>query len=86
MCFATSGRYVRQYFLRGFFPSGSSEPLDNILSVPEALVRATIIAGARQISGAVKDARGSSVPLPAWYPNFAIGFGQTVLDRALYAA
>jgi hypothetical protein len=78
-------RYIRQYFLRGFFPSGGSNRLDEIGIVPEALLRATVIAGARHISGTVKDARGNYVPLPNWYPNFAIGFGRTVLDRALYA-
>ena len=49
-------------------------------------MRATVIAGARQITGTVRDARNNYVPLPAWYPNYAIGFGRTVLDNALYAA
>jgi hypothetical protein len=35
--------------------------------------------------GTVKDARNNYVPLPSWYPNYAIGFGLPVLDRALYA-
>jgi hypothetical protein len=78
-------RYVRQYFLRGFFPSGGPNPIDAITPVPESLLRAALIAGARQISGTVKDARDSFVPLPSWYPNYAIGFGQAVLDRTLYA-
>ena len=79
-------RYVRQYFLRGFFPSGGFVPLDEIVPVPSALVRATVIAGARQITGTVKDARNSYVPLPSWYPNYAIGFGRAVLDRTLYVS
>jgi hypothetical protein len=79
-------RYVRQYFLRGYFPSGGFNRLDEIVPVPEALLRATLIAGARQITGTVKDARNSNVPLPNWYPNYAIGFGRTVLDRTLYVA
>jgi subtilisin family serine protease len=79
-------RYVRQYFLRGFFPSGGFVPLDEIVPVPSALVRATVIAGARQITGTVKDARNSYVPLPNWYPNYAIGFGRAVLDRTLYVS
>jgi hypothetical protein len=52
--------------------------------VPEALVRATVIAGARQITGTVKDVRNNFVSLPSWYPNYAIGFGRAVLDRTLY--
>jgi hypothetical protein len=68
------------------FPSGASRLLDALGIVPEALVRATVIAGARQITGTVKDARNNYVSLPQWYPNYAIGFGRTVLDRALYVA
>jgi hypothetical protein len=79
-------RYVRQYFLRGFFPSGGIVPLDEINPVPSALLRATVIAGARQITGTVRDVRNSYVPLPNWYPNYAIGFGRAVLDRTLYVS
>ena len=77
-------RYVRQYFLRGFFPSRSATTADQLTLVPEALVRATIIAGARQMTGTVTDSHGAHEPLPAWYPNYAAGFGRPMLDRSLY--
>lgn len=71
--------YVRQYFLRGFYPTGEATVADQMTTVPEALLRAVILAGSRQISGKV-----GAQALPSSYPNYAIGFGLPVVDRALF--
>jgi hypothetical protein len=44
-----------------------------------------MLAGARQITGTVL-IDGIDVDLPSYYPNYAIGFGLPVIDRALYMA
>jgi hypothetical protein len=71
--------YVRQYFLQGYYPTGEATAGDQMLTVPEALLRAVILAGSRQISGKV-----GTQALPSSYPNYAIGFGLPVVDRALF--
>ena len=75
--------YVRQYFIQGFYPSGTASASNAMATVPEALLRGVILAGSRQISGKVPIS-GANVDLPSSYPNYAIGFGMPVVDRALY--
>jgi hypothetical protein len=75
--------YIRQYFLQGFYPTGAAVAADQMSTVPEALLRAVILAGSRQISGKVT-VSGANEDLPRAYPNYAIGFGLPVVDRALY--
>ena len=75
--------YVRQYFIRGFYPSGTASASNTMATVPEALLRGVILAGSRQITGKVPIS-GANVDLPSSYPNYAIGFGMPVVDRALY--
>jgi hypothetical protein len=36
------------------------------------------------MTGTVTDSHGAHEPLPAWYPNYAAGFGRPMLDRSLY--
>ena len=78
--------YVRQYFIQGFYPSGTATANNTMATVPEALLRAVILAGSRQITGNVSlhPISGPTVDLPSSYPNYAIGFGLPVVDRALY--
>ena len=71
--------YVRQYFVQGYYPTGEATVADQMTTVPEALLRAVILAGSRQISGKV-----GAQALPSSYPNYAIGFGLPVVDRALF--
>jgi hypothetical protein len=75
--------YVRQYFIQGFYPSGNATASDTMPTVPEALLRGVMLAGSRQITGKVP-VPGADVDLPSSYPNYAIGFGMPVIDRALY--
>ena len=66
--------YVRQYFIQGFYPSGTPNASNSMPTVPESLLRAVMLAGARQITGTVL-IDGIDVDLPSYYPNYAIGFG-----------
>jgi hypothetical protein len=77
--------YVRQYFLQGFYPTGAAVEGNKFTKVAEALLRGVILAGSRQINGKVTI--GDAVrSLPSFYPNYAIGFGLPVIDRALFMA
>ncbi len=77
--------YIRQYFVQGFYPTGAAVAGDAIARVPEALLRAVVLAGSRQINGQVTTNSGAEThDLPASYPNYAIGFGLPVIDRALF--
>ena len=75
--------YIRQYFVQGFYPTGAAVAANAIARVPEALLRGVVLAGSRQISGTV-EAGNSAQNLPSSYPNYAIGFGLPVVDRALF--
>jgi hypothetical protein len=75
--------FIRQYFVQGFYPTGAVVPDNSIAHVPEALLRAVVLAGSRQITGKVNH-NGVLQDLPAAYPNYAIGFGMPVVDRALF--
>ena len=75
--------FIRQYFVQGFYPTGNAVAGNQIARVPEALLRAVVLAGSRQISGKVKY-EDVLQDLPSAYPNYAIGFGLPVIDRALF--
>ncbi len=74
---------LTRYFVQGFYPTGKAVLSDRIDRVPEALLRAVVLAGSRQITGKVKY-QGVQHDLPSSFPNYAIGFGLPVIDRALY--
>ena len=75
--------FIRQYFVQGYYPSGALVAGDAIAKVPEALLRGVVLASSRHIGGKVQNA-GALQDLPASYPNYAIGFGMPVIDRALF--
>jgi hypothetical protein len=80
---AGATEYIRQYFIQGFYPTGANVSADAVPSVPEALLRAVMLAGSRRISGKVTIG-GALQSLPSQYPNYAIGYGSPVLDRTLF--
>ena len=75
--------YIRQYFVQGYYPSGALVAGDAFAKVPEALLRGVVLASSRHIAGKVQN-DGAMQDLPISYPNYAIGFGMPVIDRALF--
>jgi len=71
---------VRQYYLEGWYPTGS-RVASNAVAPSAALVKATLIAGARQAP--VWDTGSGSIRT-AGVPSYEQGFGFPVLDDALY--
>jgi hypothetical protein len=71
---------VRQYFMEGWYPSGSKNPA-NGFSPSAALVRAVVINGAREATG--YRAHWHTYNSMA-YPNPDQGWGRMQLDDALY--
>ena len=69
---------VRQYFVQGFYPSGSAIA-PNGFDPSAALVKAIMTASSRKMTGT-----GSNQTPENTYPNDAQGFGRLVLDDALY--
>lgn len=70
---AGAAEKIRQYFVKGFYPSGA--PLSADSTVPSAsTVRAVLIGGAQPLAG----------KLPEMYPNVYTGFGLINLDASLY--
>jgi len=68
---------VRQYYRDGWYPSGSENP-DDGFNPSNALVRATMINGAVEISGTGAYENDNR------FPNGDQGFGRSMLDRALH--
>ncbi|MGK2859309.1 MAG: S8 family serine peptidase, partial [Thermoanaerobaculia bacterium] len=77
---AAAAAIVRQYYLEGWYPTGA-RVAGNALAPSAALVKATLIAGARLAP--VWDTGKSSVRIAA-VPSYEQGFGFPVLDDALY--
>ena len=77
---AGASALVRDYFMRGFYPSGAASPAD-ALAPSAALVKAVLVNGCREMTGARSDRNGESV-----WPNNAQGWGRLDLDRSLYFA
>ncbi len=71
---AGSAALVREYYERGFYPSGAANAADTF-SPTAALVKATLILSARNLTGA---RTGGS------RPNAYQGFGRVTLDDALW--
>lgn len=70
---------IREYFERGFYPTGAPDP-GSVRTPSAALVRAILVASAR----AVSHQDGSPVPVPAEpVPSYRQGWGYPVLADAL---
>ena len=77
-CVAGSAALVRQYFMDGFYPTGSSVPV-NGFTPSAALIKAALINGASEMTGTGAYANGE-----LYYPNDNQGWGRIDLDNALY--
>ncbi|HRQ63585.1 MAG TPA: S8 family serine peptidase [Xanthomonadaceae bacterium] len=66
---------VREYLVRGFYPSGIEDPAQTIANPSAALIRALMINGAETMTGA-----GSGAAVP----NQNQGWGRVHLDNVLY--
>jgi subtilisin family serine protease len=64
---------VREYFVRGFYPSGAENPADAFLPSGQ-LLKATIVNSGVDMTGV------------AGYPNFREGWGRVLADNALFFA
>jgi hypothetical protein len=74
---------VRQYYMAGFYPTGTARPAD-AFTPSAALLKATIIAAARPASYVGTPDGGKLAAQPV--PSYQQGFGFPVLDDALYFA
>ncbi|MEM2891010.1 MAG: PQQ-binding-like beta-propeller repeat protein, partial [Thermoplasmata archaeon] len=69
---------IRQYYMDGWYPTGSRQPTNGF--VPSAaLIKATLINSAIEMSGS-----GAYINGETRYPNYNQGWGRVVLDDALY--
>ena len=78
---------ARQYFTKGFYPTGQASPGD--ARVPSAaLLKALLINGARNMTGHLYERRGTPVDLGplADAPSPVQGWGRVELEDALYFA
>jgi hypothetical protein len=73
---------IRQYFVEGFYPTGSPNPTDT-LSPSGALMKAMLINGTRNMSGSytISDVNNSGHQDA---PSNGQGWGQVVLDDCMY--
>ncbi|MCL6450567.1 MAG: S8 family serine peptidase [Acetobacteraceae bacterium] len=75
-----SAALVREYFMRGYYPTGQAVPA-NAFTPRAALVKAVLINGAKEMTGLRADWNNEG----RW-PNSAQGWGRIDLDRSLYFA
>ncbi len=73
---AAAAALVRQYYMEGWYPTGTQNAAD-AFNPSGALVKATLIVSCEDMSG---DDNGVDNPIP----NFEEGFGRIKLDSALY--
>ena len=69
---------IRQYFTEGWYPTGKKNPSDGFIP-SAALLKATVMAGAVEITGSGSDYNNEGV-----YPNNSQGWGRVNLDNSLY--
>jgi hypothetical protein len=69
---------IRQYFTEGWYPSGAKSAADAFVPTP-ALMKAVLMAGAKEITGAGSDYNTENV-----YPNNSQGWGIINSDNSLY--
>ncbi len=77
---AAAAALVRQYFVDGFYPSGSAAASDSLIP-SAALLKATLIASARPVS---RRESGGVISPAEPVPSYEQGFGFADPDRALY--
>jgi len=75
---AGAAALVREYYMNGWYPTGSPQPA-NGFTPSAALVKATLINSAREMTGTGAYAFGETR-----YPNDDQGFGRVTLDDALF--
>ena len=78
---AGAAALVRQYYTDGFYPTGEARAADRF-TPSAALLKATIIAAARAVPFAASPNGVRLTAAPP--PSYQQGFGQPVLDDALY--
>src|SRR5207244_6303171 len=74
---AAAAAIIRQYFVDGWYPSGSPVA-NNAMNPSAALLRAILIASGQQVTGSGTVARSST---DTW-PNNEQGFGRVLLSRS----
>src|SRR5438552_10402191 len=77
---AGAATLVRQYFMDGWYPTGSPQPA-NGFTPSAALLKSMIINSGREMTGTGAYAFGETR-----YPNFDQGFGRVTLDDAMFFA
>ncbi|MBN1678041.1 MAG: PQQ-binding-like beta-propeller repeat protein, partial [Candidatus Thermoplasmatota archaeon] len=77
-CVAGSVALIRQYYMDGFYPTGTRE-FANGFTPSAALVKATLINSAAEMTGEGAYANGES-----YYPNNNQGWGRVLLDDSLF--
>src|SRR3989454_2419340 len=75
---AAAAAIIRQYFVDGWYPSGSPV-VNNAMNPSAALLRAILIASGQQVTGSGTVARSST---DTW-PNNEQGFGRVLLSKVL---
>jgi outer membrane protein assembly factor BamB len=75
---AGAAALVRQYYMDGYYPSGTPQPLDE-RTPSAALVKATLINGAVEMTGPSAYENNEQR-----YPSFNQGWGRILLDNALF--
>lgn len=77
---------VREYYMKGFYPSGVANEADS-MSPSAALVKATAIHGGVAIGGTVVAGKTSSSQIPVTAPpSYLQGYGRMQLGASLYFA
>ncbi len=75
---AGSCALIRQYYMDGWYPTGSPD-LGDAFTPSAALIKATVINSGAEMTGA-----GAYSMDEIWYPNNNQGWGRVTLDDALY--
>ncbi|OGS46428.1 MAG: hypothetical protein A3K66_04390 [Euryarchaeota archaeon RBG_16_67_27] len=75
---AGNAALARQYFLRGYYPTGRQVGVDGF-TPSAALIKAILINSAVEINGTGAYDNGEF-----WYPNNSQGWGRILMDNALY--
>ncbi|MCJ2563770.1 MAG: S8 family serine peptidase [Candidatus Thermoplasmatota archaeon] len=77
---ASLAAMTRQYFMEGWWPTGTKNPADGF-EPSAALVKGVLAASAQQMTGSYTDRENENT-----WPNNAQGWGRVLLDDALYFA